>query len=329
MTNPDRTKASPPSHLDFLYPPLAPLASGMLDVGDDHQIYWEQSGKADGVPVLFLHGGPGAPSRAHHRQWFDPDFYRFVTFHQRGCGQSTPLAATHANTTQHLIADIEELRAHLGIEQWLVFGGSWGTALGLAYGEAHPATCLGFILSGVTLVDVEDRAFWWRGARQLFPEAFDRLLETLPHSRRHDPMNALHQLILDLDPAVHMPAALALCLYSAATVGLQPSEETLKLYGDPNVALPLARLFLHYSANVHFLEPGQLLKDIDRIADKPCTILGGRYDVTTPVARGWALHKAWPGSTFQVNERGAHALSDASTARTVLDAIENAKQWCS
>ena len=186
--------------IDFLYPPIEPFDRGMLDVGDGHSVYWEQSGAPGGAPILFLHGGPGGPSRARHREWFDPRFYRFVTFHQRGCGLSRPLAETSANTTQHLIGDIERLREMLGIDAWLVFGGSWGTALGVAYGEAHPERCVGFILSGVTQGDSAHLDFWWYGSSQLFPEAYDRLLEAIPRWRHHQPMAAFHALVTDPDP---------------------------------------------------------------------------------------------------------------------------------
>lgn len=313
--------------LDFLYPPIEPFAHGLLDVGDGHRVYWEQSGNPDGQPVLLLHGGPGAPSRPVHRRWFDPAFWRFVTLHQRGCGLSTPLAETRANTTGHLIADIEALRARLAIERWLAFGGSWGTSLALAYGEAHPAAVTGFILSGVAFCDEDDREFWWNGARMLFPEAFDRLLDVLPASRRHDAMHALYALTMDPDPDVHLPAARALCLYSGATVGTVPSAEMLAQYDDPRVTLPLARLALHYQVNAHFLQSGQLLAGVGTLVDKPCAILAGRYDVTTPADRGWRLHKAWPGSIFHVIEGGAHTISEPASARVLLETVEAAKTW--
>lgn len=326
MINPAReVPESPLAHLDFLYPPIAPHRTGLLEVGEGHRVYWEESGNAEGMPAIFLHGGPGGASRSHHRQFFDPDHFRFVTMHQRGCGNSTPLAETRGNTTQALIADLETLREALDIEKWLVVGGSWGTTLGLAYGEAHPKSCLGFVLSGVTLGRDRDQQWWWDGTRRLFPEAFDAVLDALPNDMRQNPMAGMHALLGNSDPAVHMPAARALTNFSAATTGVVPSPATTAAYEDPAVSLPLARLFVHYCANGHFLEADQLLLGIERINGLPCKILAGRRDVTTPPECAWLLHKAWPGSVFAVQEDTAHSLADAPAALAYLAAIEAMK----
>lgn len=277
-------------------------------------------------PLLFLHGGPGAPSMPAHRRYFDPDFYRFVTLHQRGCGRSTPLAETRGNTAEALIADIERLRAIRGIARWLVVGGSWGTALGIAYGEAHPEACLGFGLIGVTLGRETDRSWWWEGTRKLFPEAFDAMVDILPPEERDRPVEAMHRRVIDPDPGIHLPAATALCLFSAATVALEPSAETLARYRDRDTVLPLARLFLHYSVNAHFMTPGQLLAGIERIAHLPCRMVAARYDVTTPPEGAWTLHKAWPGSHFTLVRNGAHGLSDPDVGRAFFDCIEQLKE---
>lgn len=316
---------SPLAHLDFLYPPIKADQSGYLEPQDGHSVWWEASGDPAGLPVIFLHGGPGAPSRPHHRQFFDPAGYRLVTLHQRGCGRSTPMADTRANTTETLVDDIERLRATLQIDRWLVVGGSWGSTLALAYGEAHPDRCLGFVLSGVTLNRPGDAAWWWTGTRMLFPEAFDALCEALPATLRATPLQGYHQVLMDPDPAVHMPAARALCLFSAATVARRPSPSQIAAYADPDVTLPLARLFAHYSANGFFLGPNQLLEGLNLLTDKPCAILGGRFDVTTPMESAWRLHCAWPGSTLAIQEEGAHALSDQVSARAFLGAVEAMK----
>jgi proline iminopeptidase len=311
--------------LGFLYPEIEPDASGYLEVGDGHRLWWEASGHSAGVPVICLHGGPGGATRPIMRRFFDPDHYRYITMHQRGCGQSTPLAETRGNTTQALIADIEQLRGHLGIARWLVFGGSWGTTLGLAYGESHPGACLGFVLVGVTLGRDCDRHWWWNGTAKLFPEAFDDLVSALPEDLRSDPVTGFHKLLIAPDPAIHLPAARAICMFSAATVGLSPDPALLARYENPEHSLPLARLFLHYSVNHHFLRPNQLLDDLARIRHLPCAIQNSRYDVTTPTEAAWTLHKAWPGSTFQLVVEGAHSASDPTVARAMLNAIESMK----
>jgi len=323
------TAAATPTSGDAhgLYPEIEPDACGHLDVGDGHRVWWEACGKPDGVPVIFLHGGPGGASRPRHRRFFDPGHFRFVTMHQRGCGLSTPLGETRANTTQALVADIERLRAHLGFDRWLVVGGSWGTALGIAYGEAHPDACLGFVLMGVTLGRAADSDWWWNGTRMLFPEAWDAMIAALPPGDRADPVAGFDRLLKDPDPAVHLPAATRLALFSAATTATQVAPETLALYEDASVVLPLARFFVHYTRNGHFFAPGELLSRIGRIAHLPCVIQVSRYDVTTPVEPAWTLHKAWPGSQFKVVAGGAHSLADEPVARALLASIESAKAW--
>jgi proline iminopeptidase len=314
------------SPLAFLYPEIEPDASGYLDVGDDHHVWWEACGNPTGVPVIYLHGGPGGATRPLARRFFDPNHFRYVTMHQRGCGQSTPLAETHGNTTQVLIADIERLRDHLGIARWLVCGGSWGTALGLAYGESHPEACLGFVLAGVTLGRDVDRHWWWHGTAKLFPEAFDALISALPEKSRNNPVTGFHAQLMDPNPAIHLPAARAVCMFSAATVGLSPDPAVLERYENPDNSLPLARLFLHYSVNRHFLRSNQLLDNLSRIRHLPCAIQSSRYDVTTPPEAAWTLHKAWPGSTIDIVRDGAHSTADPSVARAMLNAVETIKE---
>lgn len=311
--------------LPFLYPEIETHASGYLEVDHGHRLWWEASGDPSGIAVIFVHGGPGAPSAPRHRRWFDPGAFNFVTIHQRGCGRSTPNAETAANTTQHLIADLEALREHLGIARWLVVGGSWGSILSLAYGQAHPDRCLGFVLTGVTLAREGEGDWWWTGTRRLFPEAFDRFIAALPEKLRDDPKQGCHRLLMDSDPAVCLPVAKALCLFSAATVTVEPNPEIVARYEDPAVTLPLARLFLHYNVNRYFLAPGQLLHELARIEHLPCALVGGRYDVTTPVDAAWALHRRWPGSSLEIVPGGAHGLSEPAMAQAFFDAVETMK----
>lgn len=311
--------------LDFLYPPIDAHAEGVLEVGDGHSIWWEESGSPTGVPAILLHGGPGAPPTPRHRQYFDPDHYRLIVMHQRGCGKSRPLAETRGNTTDALIADIEALRVHRGIDSWLISGGSWGSTLALAYGERHPERCRGFSLIGVALARPFENDWWWHGTGKLFPEAYDGLLGHLAPEHRGDPRAAYHRLVMDPDPAIHLPAAKALCLFSAATVAIAPDPARLAVYDDPDIVLPLARLFLHYGANGWFLQPGELLANLDRIGHLPCAIVSGRYDVTTPPEAAWTLHKLWPRSSLTIVPHGAHGLSDPDVSRAFLASHESLK----
>lgn len=311
--------------LEFLYPGSEPDDCGMLPVGDRHELWWEASGDRRGVPVIYLHGGPGAPCRPIHRRFFDPHFYRIVLLHQRGCGRSTPLGSLRANTTDALVADLERLRDYLGIERWLVAGGSWGTCLALAYGQAHPQRCLAFRLRGVLLGRECDIDWWWNGTRMLFPDAYEDLLDFLPEAERADPRRAYCMRLTDPDPAVFVPAAGALKSFSARTVHLRPNAAKIAEAAVPEVAVPMSRIFAHYTLNRFFLEDDQLLRNLHRIRHLPCAIVQGRFDLTTPAAAAWALHRAWPGSSIRIVPDGAHDELDPPVARAVLEAHEALK----
>jgi proline iminopeptidase len=311
--------------LGFLYPATEPDACGLLPVGDGHEIWWEASGNEAGVPVVYLHGGPGQASKSVHRRFFDPDFYRIVLFHQRGCGKSRPLASIEANTTWTLVEDIERLRRHLGIERWMVAGGSWGSCLALAYGETHPERCLGFRLRGVTLGRASDIGWWWNGTRMLFPDAYEALLAFLPEVERAHPMAAYCARLIDPDPAVYEPAARALKAFSGSTVHIRPQASSVADSERPEVAVPLSRLFAHYTRNHFFLRDNQLLDAVSVLTHLPCAIVQGRYDVTTPAEAAWTLHKAWPGSTIRIVAEAAHDELDPPLARAVFEAHEALK----
>lgn len=305
---------------DYLYPPVEPDEGGYLETGEGHRVWWEASGDRRGVPVILLHGGPGGAPRPTSRRFYNPAVFRLYVMHQRGCGRSLPLAETANNDTPALIRDIEALRARAGVERWLVTGGSWGTLLALSYGGAWPERCLGFALIGVMLGRPEDRDWWWDGTRMLYPEAWDRVLEALPADARAVPRDGIHRLLSDPDPDVHLPAARAICLYSAATAAVTPDRAVLAAYDDPDVTLPLARLFIHYNRHDYFLAPGAWLAGLQRIAHLPAALVGGRHDVTTPIDAAWRLHRAWPGSTLTVVP-GAHSLGDPAVGRAWADAI--------
>ena len=220
-----------------LYPEIEPFETGRLAVDGLHSLYWEQSGNPDGAPVVFLHGGPGAGATPAHRRFFDPRHYRIVIFDQRGAGRSTPLGEVARNTTDHLVADIEALRRWLGVESWLVFGGSWGSSLALAYAETHPERCRGLILRGVFLCRRQEVDWFMTGMRSIFPEAWRAFAEHLPPAERGDLLASYHRRLIDPDPAVHLPAARAWSRYEGACSTLRPSGETAAHFADPRTAL--------------------------------------------------------------------------------------------
>lgn len=299
-----------------LFPEVEPRRLGHLDVGWGHRIYWEEAGAADGIPVVFLHGGPGSGASPVHRRFFDPAAYRIIVLDQRGAGRSTPIASTVENTTWTLVADIEVLRVHLGIERWLVFGGSWGSTLALAYGETHPDHCLGFVLRGIFLGEASEIDWFLHGMGRFFPEAHRAYLGYLPEDERDDPLGAYHRRLTDPDPDVHGPAAVAWNRYEAACSKLVPEPEPASVFGEQ--ALALARLEAHYFVHGTFLEPGQLLRDLERIRHLPAVIVQGRYDVICPIATADALARAWPEAEYHVvSEAGHSALEPGIRARLI------------
>lgn len=303
-----------------LFPRIAARRSGYLEVDRPHRIYWEQIGTPGAIPVVFLHGGPGSGISEAHRRFFDPSKFDVLLFDQRGTGRSAPLAELGGNTTQDLIADIERLREHLGIEQWIVFGGSWGSTLALAYGEAHPERCLGFVLRGIFLGSDREVDWFLHGMGNFFPEAGRRFVEFLPEEERGDLLANYHRRLVASDPAVHQPAAECWAGYEAACSTLLP----LPAIGseDPRRALSLARLEAHYFANAMFLEPGQLLGRIDRIRHLPSVIVQGRYDVICPISTAMELAAAWPEASFEIVPDAGHSALEPGIARNLVAAME-------
>ena len=308
-----------------LYPPLEPFRSGMLPLDGIHTLYWEQSGNPDGVPVLFLHGGPGAGSAPNHRRFFDPAHYNIVVFDQRGAGRSTPLGELRENTTPLLIADIERLRAHLGIARWIVFGGSWGSTLALAYGEAHPARCLAFVLRGIFLCRRSEIDWFLYGLRNLFPEAWQRFVQDIPAAERDDLLAAYHRRLTDPDPAVHLPAARTWSTYEGSCSTLLPSPDTVAYFASDAVALGLARIEAHYFVNDIFLPLNALLDNVDRLRGIPAVIVQGRYDAVCPATSAWELHCAWPEAEFIVVPAAGHAAWEPGICAELVRAMEKFK----
>jgi len=309
-----------------MFPEVEPHETGHLPLDGPHVMYWEVSGNPAGVPVLFLHGGPGAGASPAHRRFFDPAHYRIVIFDQRGAGRSTPLGELNDNTTPHLVADIERLRAYLGVDRWLVFGGSWGSTLALAYGEAHPDRCLGFILRGIFLCRPSEIEWFLYGMRTVFPEIWDRFAGYIPPDERSNLLDAYRRRLEHPDPSVHMPAARQWSLYEGACSTLLPSPEALKHFGDDIVALGLARIEAHYFANGIFLPPDSLLDRVDRIRHLPCVIVQGRYDMVCPAVSAFDLHAVWPTAVLHVVADAGHSAWEPGIRARLIAATERFKQ---
>lgn len=306
----------------FFYPPLDAHDTGMLDVGDGHRIYWEVSGNPTGKPVVFLHGGPGGGTSPLQRRLFDPAAYRIVLFDQRGCGRSTPHVATREpdehNTTWHLVADMEALREHLKIDRWLLFGGSWGSTLALAYAQLHPDRVTEIILRGVFLLRQSELDWLYRGgAGALFPEDWATFAALVPEGD----VLAGYRRLLD-DPATATGAAVAWSNWEGAIVSLTPNPNLVATYADPRFAVAFAKLALHYFTNAGWLDDDQLLRDAGKLAGIPGRIVQGRYDVVCPPVTAWDLHRAWPDSNLTMLPRAGHALTDLGVLDALLDATD-------
>lgn len=292
------------------YPPIEPYRSGTLQLDDVHSMVWEECGNPNGEPVVFLHGGPGSGCSPWHRQLFDPAHYRIVLFDQRGAGRSTPLGEIRNNTTQLLVADIERLRLLLGISRWLVFGGSWGSTLALAYGQTHPAVCKGFVLRGVFLGSADEITWFLHGMGRFFPQEHDRFASHLPPEEQADILGAYCKRLFGDDLAVGTEAARIWSGFEGSCLHLVPDPQEQQEFESPQKALGVGRLEAHYFRNGCFLQAGQLLRDVDRVRHLPAIIVQGRYDVICPPVNAWRLHRAWPGSRLQMVEDAGHAASE-------------------
>jgi proline iminopeptidase len=308
-----------------LYPAIDPYASGMLPLDGLHSMYWEQSGNPRGMPVLFLHGGPGAGASPTHRRFFDPAFYRIVVFDQRGSARSTPLGELTANTTAHLVADIERLRKLLEIDAWLVFGGSWGSTLALAYGEAHPDRCLGFILRGIFLCRPLEIDWFLYGMRTVFPEAWREFAGFVPQNEQRDLLSAYYRRLINPDPTVHLPAARVWSRYEGACSTLLPNVEATANFADDRVALGLARLEAHYFVNRIFMPENALLDNISRLRRHAATIVQGRYDMVCPIVTADDLARAWPEARYIVVPDAGHSALEPGVRAALVAAAERFK----
>lgn len=311
-----------------MYPEIDPFDSGHLNVGDGQSVYWETSGNPDGKPVVFLHGGPGGGTTPAHRRLFDPARYRIVLFDQRGCGLSTPHASApdadlSANTTWHLVADIERLREHLGIDRWQVFGGSWGSALALAYAETHTDRVTELVLRGIfTLRTIELDWFYEGGASALFPDLWESFLAPVPEEERGHLIRAYSTLLNDPDPAVHGPAAVAWSRWESSTITLLPSAETIARFTEPAYAVAFARIENHYFMNGGWWEDGQLIRDAGRLSGIPTVLVQGRYDICTPPMTAWALAQALPGAELKMIPDAGHAFDEPGILDALIEATD-------
>ncbi|MDE2070711.1 MAG: prolyl aminopeptidase [Gammaproteobacteria bacterium] len=310
-----------------LFPPLEPYASRRQRVQTPHEIYVEECGNPAGLPVIFVHGGPGGGCVPDNRRFFDAARYRIVLFDQRGCGRSTPHAELEHNTTQALVADMELIRETLGIERWLVFGGSWGSTLALVYAETHPQRVLGLILRGIFLVTASElRWFYQDGIQHLFPDYFEDFVAPVPPAERDDLMRAYYRRLTGPELRVRRVAAEAWSLFEARCSSLLPSKAIVEHFSEPEMAMAIARIECHYFVNDCFLEPDQIIRDAPRIRHIPGVIVQGRYDVVCPAASAWRLHKAWPEAEFRLVPDAGHASSEPGICAALVEATDSFAQ---
>ncbi len=311
------------NELRGFYPEIEPFETGFLDVGDGHTIYWERVGTRGAKPAVFLHGGPGGASNPTQRRVFDPALYDVMLFDQRGCGKSTPHAGLESNTTWHLIADIERLRALMGVEQWLVFGGSWGSTLALAYAETHPERVSELVLRGIyTLTKAELSWYYQFGVSEMFPDKWERFVAPIPENERHDMMGAYRTYLTGDDRQKQLECAIAWSTWEGETITLLPNPDYAAHFGEDDFAIAFARIENHFFVHAGWLEEGQLLRDADKLKDIPGVIIHGRYDMPCPAKYAWALAKAWPKADFHLIEGAGHAMLEPGILDQLIRATD-------
>lgn len=300
------------SELRELYPPIEPYETGMLDVGDGHAIYWERVGTPGAKPAVFVHGGPGGGCSDKDRRYFDPEAYDLLLFDQRGCGRSTPHAELEANTTWHLVADIERLREMTGADDWLVFGGSWGSTLSMAYAQTHPERVSELILRGIwTMTEPELDWYYQFGVSEMHPEKYEKLVAPLSPDEREDVLTAYHRILTGDDEEAKLEAAKRWSIWEGETITLLPPDDDFAAkFKDGHFALAFARIETHYFMNLGWLEDGQLMRDANKLHGIPGAIVHGRYDMPCTAHGAWKLHKAWPEAAFHLVEAAGHAVSE-------------------
>ena len=308
-----------------LYPDIEAYEKGMLDLDGHHKMYWEVSGNPDGIPVVFLHGGPGAGAAPSHRRFFDPEHYRIVIFDQRGSGRSKPFADITNNTTQYLISDMEVLRQHLNIDKWLVFGGSWGSSLALAYGIEYTERVSGFILRGIFLCSQKELEWFLDGIKAVFPENWREFSEFLPAEERADLLGSYHKRLVDPDHQIHEPAARMWAHFEGACSTLLPSPRSVSELDSGRASLALARIEAHYFVNDLYLSDDYFINNIDRISHLPGTIVQGRYDMVCPIGTADALAKELPEMNYVVVPDAGHSAMEPAVRSALVAATERFK----
>jgi proline iminopeptidase len=309
------------------FPAIEPYRTGRLKVSDLHEIYFEEVGNPKGKPILFIHGGPGGGIDAGHRQYYDPSHYRIILFDQRGAGQSTPHAELYENTTWHLIDDIEKLRTHLSIENWIVFGGSWGSTLALLYAETHPARVKGLILRGIFLCRKQEiNWFYQTGASRIFPDAWEHYWNHIPAEERHDMVQAYYRRLTDKDAQVRLAAAKPWSVWEGSTSRLLPDHNMTAGFSEDEFALAFARIECHYFINgIWMRNDNQILEDVYKIRHIPTEIVHGRYDVVCPVENAWDLKRAFPEATLHITPDAGHAAKEPGTLAKLVEITERFK----
>lgn len=291
---------------------------------DHHELYVEQSGNVDGIPVLFLHGGPGSGASPDDRRFFNPERYHIIIFDQRGAGRSKPHADLSCNTTEHLIDDIEMIRAHFGIKQWLIFGGSWGSTLGLLYAQAHPECVSGMVLRGLFLCRQRDlQWFYQSGADHVYPDYWQDYLEPINVSARGDMIRAYYQQLTSDNEIKKMQAAKQWALWEAQCATLRPNPRVVEHFSDPRVAIPLARIEAHYFVNHAFIEENAIINHIDRIKHIPATLIHGRYDMVCSLDNAYTLHQHWPESKLHIIRDAGHSSKEPSITDALVKATDD------
>ncbi|MFC0633244.1 prolyl aminopeptidase [Brevundimonas balnearis] len=308
-----------------LFPEIEPFASGFMPTNGVHQIYYEECGNPNGVPVVVLHGGPGGAVNPGMRRYFDPKRYRIILFDQRGCGRSTPNASLEDNTTWSLIDDIERLRERCGVDRWVVFGGSWGSTLSMAYAITHPERVRALVLRGIFLLTRKELHWFYQdGASMLFPDAWERFIAPIPEAERGDLMEAYFRRLTGDDRETQLRCAVAWSSWEGETVSVEGPAARPDKFVDPEFALAFARIECWYFKNAGFFpEDGWLLNNIQRIRHLPCWIAQGRFDVVTPMSGAWALHRAWPEARLEIVPDAGHASSEPG----IVDSLVRATDW--
>jgi proline iminopeptidase len=309
--------------LRSFYPEIEPFASGHLDVGDGHSIYWERVGTRGAKPAVFLHGGPGGGLSSSQRRAFDPARYDVLLFDQRGCGKSLPFASLEHNTTWDLVADIEKLREMTGVPRWLVFGGSWGSTLALAYAQTHPDRVTQIVLRGIfALRRWELEWYYQHGASLLFPDKWERFVSVIPEAERSDMIAAYRRRLVGSDHAEQLGAAKEWARWEGETITLLPDPSVSDAFYGDDYALAFARIENHYFVHAGWMDDGQLLRDVGRIRHIPAVIVQGRYDVACPPQTAWDLHRAWPEAEFHMVEGAGHAYSQPGILHHLIEATD-------